>query len=198
MAVADIEETRTRLQEGPTTLTGAPSRDRASVPSEGQFGDEEYMAGTAPGFANLLEIGSTLIGSFEELHFLIDEVDIGYVWKKKGATRGGRPVVAELKKASGLIGYFTKLDFVVVIHAPNAWMLSNRQLEAAVYSSLLRLWWDDENETVRTRGPELEMFRGEVERYGLWTPELISARKTFDQIRLPIQEPMPFRGLSDS
>lgn len=185
MVLTRNQEISRKLQTGKETLTGAPATASARIPPEATFGDKEYLSGTTAGFPNLLEIGSSLVGAFEELRFLAD-TEIDYVWKKKGSLKQGRPVLAELKKVAGLTSYATEAEYFVVVHASNVWSLTNRQLEAAIYHQLHHLVWDDENENVRGRGHDVEMFRGEVERYGLWTTELHEAKETFAQIPLPV------------
>jgi hypothetical protein len=187
-ATTDVFDRLKKLQDGPNTLSGQPAGARAKVPADAHFGDKEYLSGTFAGAANLMEIGATLIGTLPELRFLEDS-QIGYLWKKKGATRSGKPVMGEIKRVPPREGFYSELEWIVIIHAPHVTMLTNRQLEAEVYHELSHLMWDDENENIRLRGHDLEMFREEVDRYGLWTPDLEAARETFSQVAIPFGDP---------
>lgn len=183
-ATADVFDRLKMVLDGPNTLTGTPAGSRCSTPADGVFGDREYLSGAFARAANLVEIGATLIGTLPELQFLQD-TEIGYVWKKKGPIRSGKMIMAEVKKVGAREAFYSELEFVVILYAPHVAMLTNRQLEAAIYHELSHLMWDEENENVRLRGHDLEMFRDEVNRYGLWTPDLEAAKDTFAQLTLP-------------
>lgn len=193
MAVANMTYRGEELQTGPTTLTGLKAGERARIPAENFFGEAEYLPGAWTGAANLVEIGATLVGYYPELRHLAD-TEIDYVWKKKGGNAKGKPILGELKKSSPLLSFYAEVDYQVVIHAANCYALTNRQLEAAVYHQLLHLIYDEELEKTRVTGHDLEMFRQEVVRYGLWTPDLEAAKSTFSQIELPGVEPVKIYG----
>ena len=118
-----------------------------------------------------------------------------YLWKRQGGKRQGQPVMGKCTKASGPAKHFAGATWIVWLAADwtEQYALTRHQVEAAVHHELSHASEievevkgpDGETETqVRpaVRGHDAEMFRSEVERYGLW--------------RLPLEEVAPaFRQL---
>lgn len=112
---------------------------------------------------------------------------IGYVWKRKGGSAKGKPKLGQCQRASGLLAHYSELDFVVWLAADWAVELglTDKQLEAALYHELLHIGCDPESGEAVLVGHDVEMFRAEVEHYGLWRPAIRDVAETFQQLTLP-------------
>lgn len=144
---------------------------------------------------DLEEIGKRLIGECEELKHIAD-YRVLYLWKRKGGQRAGQPTLGKCIKASGPAKHFGDCTWIVWLAAgwTIAYGLTRRQVEAALHHELLHAGekeikvtrpdgLTDTKVVPAVKGHDAEMFRSEVERYGLW--------------RLPLQEVAPaFRQLS--
>jgi Putative phage metallopeptidase len=173
---------------GTTVRTGDAPWMVLRVPSDGQFGDDEYIASTALAYRAeiLAERHPNLFG-----HLL--DLKVVYLWKKSGGKSKGRGVYGKAAKASGLVKHFSEqATFVIWLAADHCRGadFDERQIEALLFHELCHTEVADEDpETGRGGGPTLvphdvEMFRSEVEHYGLWTPDLRIVAPSFRQAEL--------------
>lgn len=157
-----------------TCVTAANPDEHASIP---QFDGEAYFRGDT-----IEDVAKALIRHHHDLRWIDDEgYRVAYFWKNKGPAG----IFGAVKKGSGLVGYLTKATFVVEMYAENCRGLANYEFEAAVFHQLCHLEEEEREvngEDVRTpmlRRHDLEMFRAEVEHYGLWHPDIRSASAVF-------------------
>ena len=145
---------------------------------------------------DLQEIGGHLIEEFDELGHLTD-YRITYLWKRKGGQRQGQAILGKCIKASGPAKHLSGSTWIIWLAADWAghYHLTRRQIEAALFHELTHA---GEQEIERTgpdgekltevrpavRGHDCEMFRGEVEHYGLWRLPLQEAAPVFQQLEL--------------
>lgn len=176
MALKMVEDTRRLI------LGGNPG-ELADIPEDGMFednGDSKFL----PAF-EARRIGQALIEARPELEHLAG-VDIRYEWARKGGSKAGRATLGTCRRASGLIAYYSRADFIVCLSADNCRdaRFTRWQLEALVYHELRHADLDPDHGTPMLQGHDVEMFTSEVERYGLWRQDLRTASVTFVQLEL--------------
>ena len=155
----------------------------ARIPSESEF-TSEFLAS-----AHLDDLAQELIEQYDELEHL-QEVRIRVCWKQKGGAKAGKSVLGKCSKPSGLLLFFSELDFVIWLAADHCrdWNFTNHQLEALVYHELCHagVEFDDDDQPKYGLLPhDVEMFTSELDRYGLWMDDLKRAKHAFDQVTLP-------------
>lgn len=170
-------------------VTGGDPDASIHIPSTREFDGRDFM--TAPG---LERVGLALIakGAID----LKQEPHISFLWKRAGGKSGGNFVLGKCVKLSGLNAYFGEVDFVVWLAAdhlevmrPNAYVV-----EGLIFHELAHIeerWNEDEDGNQEwagwgTRGHDLEAFKAEVERYGLYRPAIQAIAPAF-QARLPFE-----------
>lgn len=163
-------------------ITGADPDGVVRVPEDASF-LADYMP--AP---ELQEIGEALIRARPELHD-VAHASIRYMWRRKHGTSSGKTVLGKCQKMSGVNKAAASADYVVFVAADvvREQQMTHWQLEALIYHELNHVGvdFDDEGEpTFKVRGHDVEMFRCEVEEYGLWRPNLEEAAATFRQLSL--------------
>lgn len=158
------------------------------VPSDAEFGDDEFIASTA--LAHRAEI---LEARHPDLFSHLASLKVVYLWKKTGGTSKGRGVYGKTAKASGLVKHFSEsATFVIWLAADHCRGAGydERQLEALLFHELCHTTVSaGDEETGRGGGPTLvphdvEMFAAEVEVYGLWAAELRDIAPAFRQAGL--------------
>ena len=179
-AVDAIRELDAGPSAPPFDTTIGPD-DPYPVPDDTTFGGHEYLA--AP---DLHELAQDLIGEHAALD-AAGEWHIRYLWRRKGGSSRGKMTFGRCQKLSGLARHFAAADFVVYIAADHAtaYEFTRRQLEALLFHELLHI--DTEEDDHGTRKPvhrahDAEVFRAELEVYGLWDEGL---RETFGQLEFP-------------
>ncbi len=155
----------------------------ADIPEDDDF-DSDFLASDA-----LQEIGDELIERYPELEHLRG-VRIGYCWKRAGGETNGKATLGKCTKPSGLLLFYAHLDFVIWCAADHCrdWSFTNRQLEALLYHELSHAGIDIDKQGLPkyvVRPHDVEMFTGELDRYGLWRDDLVRAKHSFDQVTLP-------------
>lgn len=177
----------------PAELPGMPARPAVTgdvhtpltVPSDSVFGDDgEFVMSSA-----LSQRAQTLIARHPEHLEHLERLSVLYLWKKTGGKSKGRATFGKCTKPSGMLKHFSEAQFIVWIAADHcrAAGYRDRELEALLFHEMLHtaVTEPDEN-TGRGGGPalvphELEVFRAEVEIYGLWAPELKEVGPAFQQ-----------------
>lgn len=154
----------------------------AKVPPAESFTDDYMLA------PDLERIGDELIQRRPELE-AAREASIRYVWRKKHGTYAGMIVLGKCEKVSGSKRAIAKCDYIIHAAADvcREQEFPNWQLEALIYHELLHVNCqldDNGKKQVKITGHDVEMFRSEVERYGLWRPNLEAAAQTFRQLDL--------------
>lgn len=182
MATVTIETPNQRVTLDDAAVQRLHERLSARVPDDEEFDDNPSGFLLAPGVE---AIANDLIGRYEELRHL-EKAEFVYVWKRKGGKVKGKLRFGSCQHPTGFLAFFGRADFVVAISADHCRdaALSGAQLEALVYHELCHAGWeiDDEGEMAwATVGHDWEGFRGEIERFGLWEPDLERLGETFKQ-----------------
>lgn len=166
-----------------TAGTGQETRP-ARIPTPMRFDEAGTDFLAAP---DLEEIGELLIARHERLQFL-DTWSIGYVWRREGTERNGKVVLGTMSRPSGALRFYSRHDFLVTLaadHCRNA-RFTERQLEALVFHELLHATVNAKGDGPALVGHDVEMFRAEIEEYGLWNLDLTLAAESFEQIRFDL------------
>lgn len=155
----------------------------ARIPDEGEF-DGDFLSSVP-----LNDLAEELISQYGELAHLAD-LRLRVYWEKQGGAKAGKAVLGKCTKPSGLLLYFSDLDFVIWLAADHCrdWNFTDHQLEALLYHELCHAGMEldkDEQPKYVILPHEVEMFTSEVERYGLWMDDLTRAKYAFDQVALP-------------
>ncbi|CCF83618.1 putative metallopeptidase [Nitrolancea hollandica] len=135
--------------------------------------------------SDLAAIGNALIERDPQRFGHLASFHIAYLWRAKGGTPGGKPKFGMCQRPSGLLKFFSGVDFVVWLAADNCREhgLSNYQIEALVYHELLHAGvTDDFKPTIWPH--DFQAFRAEIETYGAWQTDLQLAQRSFEQLRL--------------
>lgn len=180
---------------------GGPDLDPEAVypaPPAGLFEDPDDSGGwrdflPAP---DLETIGRQLIDDCEELGHLDGEA-VSYLWKRKGGQSQQQATLGKCTKSSGLAKHFGAVTWVIWLAADwaAAFELTRHQVEAALYHEMLHggereveVTMPDGMVTTKVvpavRGHDCEMFRQEIERYGLWRQPLKMVAPAFQQLPL--------------
>lgn len=131
----------------------------------------------------LTAIGNRLIDNHESLSHLA-EARVAFLWKRKGGKTGGRLKFGQCQKPTGLLAYFSNLDFAVWLAADHctATMFTNLQVEALVFHELKHAGFKESEEGERTwtvEGHDWEGFAEEIRLYGDWMPDISNIREAF-------------------
>ena len=113
-------------------------------------------------------------------HEHLHDAEISYLMTKKPMNRGGKAIAGKAKLSKGLIGFYSKADFIIIIDAAYWDNFDVPQRRALVDHELKHCSYEDHEEGNRTwiiRGHDIEEFTDIVDRHGLWHDDL----KTFDQ-----------------
>jgi Putative phage metallopeptidase len=124
----------------------------------------------------LAAIGQALIEKrtcFEHLR----DAKIHYLWKRKGGKSKGNLRYAYIQKPTGLLAYFSAMDYVVWAGADNcrAALFTWWQMEATMFHELKHsdVKETEEGETsLILRGHDWEGFVDEAAHYGPWRPTM--------------------------
>lgn len=137
------------------------------VPEDAAFNGAQFRA--APELAN---IADRLIDEHGFLRELIN-CKITYLWKRKTGVSKGKLKIGFLARGSGLLGHFSRVDFLVWLSASTARdaKFTDRQVEAAVMHQLLHISEDDNGNWIKV-AHDFEGFAAEVRAYGTWTEDL--------------------------
>lgn len=167
------------------------------IPMAYEFRDKEFME--APELEELVP----RVCRWPELAELSD-FEIRVLWKAEGS---GQELAGKCRVLTGELAYFVGADWLIWLAADicreEEW--DDDQVEALLYHQLCHcrvkeVKQDGEKVLVPAiRKHEIEMFLGEVERYGIWRRDYIKAKKTFETAPLPgfdAQEPRPARPRS--
>lgn len=168
-----------------TTATGINPDTPAWIPSDAEFGVEQYLPAKS-----LQDVGSALVRSpIRGLGDLLKaEVDIRYLWRRKASSSKGKKVVGKCSKIGPRERHFAgNADIVIEVAADEARArkMTQWELEAVVYHELKHIGVECDEETgditIGIVGHDVELFADEVMHYGLWRTELEVANAAFEQ-----------------
>lgn len=150
-----------------------------NIPSADVFGDDDFAV--AP---DLEDLAGGLIDRHPEQFGHLAALELAFLWKAKGGVSKGKATLGKCQKPSGLLAFFAGKDWIVWLAADTARdaRMTDRQIEAALYHELLHAGFDAERGDRAWVGHDVEMFRSEVEEYGLWHDSLRQVGPAFRQL----------------
>lgn len=116
-------------------------------------------------------------------------------WKAEAPSAGsGKETAWRCRKLSGELYHALQADWLIWLAADTARELEwgPQEIEALLYHEMLhcQLKGKEGEEKPAVRGHDVETFLREIDRYGLWRPDLQRAKRTFSQAVLPgFEEP---------
>ena len=188
--------TFTDMQTGESATVTAKAAERLDqalaamplkAPSESQFGDEDDFipsAALTERAAVLAKRHRSLLGHYEGLSVL-------FLWKRTGGKSKGKGVFGKTVKPSGLLKHFAQTEFVIWLAADHCReaRYGDREIEALLFHEMNHIGMSDEDDDGNPSVPvlvphDVEMFRSEVEVYGLWDEQLRDVAPAFKQAAL--------------
>lgn len=158
-----------RSQQPVLPGTPEPEQNDWSVPSEASFKGKDFQTSSG-----LRAIGERLIEEKPTLAHLVD-VEIRYLWKRRGGSSGGNPKLGALQRPGGLLKYFTGgVTFIAWLAADNCreLQLPPEKIEANLFHQLLHADTNpDDDDAYRIRGHDFEGFVDELDGYGPWSAD---------------------------
>lgn len=162
------------------TETPPATDDRYPVPA---LYDGELFR-DAPELATLAR---TLVDRHDATLGHLHEFRVAFLWKAKGGTSGGKPVLGRTVKPSGLTAYYAKQPtFIVHLAADHcrSLALTSQQVEALLFRQLLQTAMDPETDAPILVAPDFVGFVKELTEYGAWQPELRQMARASQQLSL--------------
>lgn len=110
---------------------------------------------------------------------------IAYLWKAKGGKSNGSVTLGKCQKPSGLLAYYSDVDFVIWIAADHAreMMLTPKQIEGVLFHELCHIGFNDKAEP-ELRNHDWAGFVAEIETYGLYLDDMRRVGKAVRQTSL--------------
>lgn len=154
------------------------------VPADAEFGDDDFFVSTS-----LAARAAVLAERHEDLEHLHTSYTVVCLWKRAGGTSKGRPVFGKTVKPGGLLKLFSASTWAIWLAADHCRGAGygDREIEALLFHELLHTGIAEvDDETGRGGGPTLrphdaELFRAELEVYGLWDQQLRDVAPAFRQ-----------------
>lgn len=140
-----------------------------SVPDKDAFGGKP--------FKNANELG-VLMNKVIQKHAprfdVTENFTIDQVWRARGTTRRGEPVLADCLKPGGLALYYSEADFVLVFNAQHLadLALTEDQWEALVFEQLCKIGANENTGTAELLPYDFAGFNASLEAYGAWRTDL--------------------------
>jgi hypothetical protein len=162
-------------------VTGGDPDERYPVPGKDAFDMADFLpAEDLEGIALAL-INSDLV-KFGHLR----RRNVIYLWKASGGKSSGKLVLGKCVKAAGLVAHFSEMDWVIHLSADHArdLGLSRWQVEASLMHELLHAGEDLQTCEPAIYPHDAEMFRAEIEQYGLWKSDLRFVAPSFRDLPL--------------
>ena len=158
-----------------------------SAPSESQFGEDDDFIPSAALTERAMALARRhrgLLGHYEGLSVL-------FLWKRTGGKSKGKGVFGKTVKPSGLLKHFAQTEFVIWLAADHCReaRYGDREIEALLFHEMNHIGMSDEDDEGNPSVPvlvphDVEMFRSEVEVYGLWDEQLRDVAPAFKQAAL--------------
>lgn len=167
----DFGQRRTALEENLDGIEDMAPGDLYPVPSEARYGARDFL--DAP---DIDVIAGLLADDFSELD-LLHKFKVQCLWKKTGGKAAGKCI-----KAGGPAKHFSGADFLIWIATDQCDGFTYRQIRALLYHELCHV---SENSVGNPalRDHDVEIFRSEIERFGLWDERL---KLSLGQLKMPL------------
>lgn len=160
-------------------------RPEISAPIAILFKDDD---GTKADFLPALDlehVAAMLIERHEAKFNHTRDLKIVFLWKRSGGLVKGKAKLGECQKPSGLLRFLSdKADFVIWLAADHLAGFEPEQVEAALFHEMCHVGVDEDDEP-QLWPHDVEMFADEVQVYGLWKADLVSAATQLRQAKLP-------------
>ena len=116
-------------------------------------------------------------------HAHLSGVAIAYLFTEEIGMKGGKEVLAKVRKATPTEVFFGNVDAVMIV-SKGAWFaMSGEQHIALVDHELCHLLLDDEGR-VTLRAHDVEEFAAVIKRHGLWKGDLVTFREDCGQLNM--------------
>ena len=115
-------------------------------------------------------IAERVIRDHEELHFIKEYgCRVAYLESDEGKTKGKKDVLGECIKVQKTYEWICQYDFVIVIYAPNTFMLEDDQLSILLWHELQHIGLNEDGEepSFYVVPHDIEDFSNILELYGL-------------------------------
>jgi hypothetical protein len=165
-----------------TQLPGAIAHlNTYPMPSEDTFDEADYLPAR-----DLDKIVNELINKHETLFSHLVNVKLICLWKAKGGISKGKKILGKTVTASGLVGYFSACDYLILLSADflREGRANRRQIEACLFREMLSIQWNADEGKIQVVSPDCSFYVEELREYGQWTTELEKAGKAFEQLNL--------------
>lgn len=164
-------------------INGGDPEQRFPVPDEKDF----EISGEFMPAEGVEKIALSLIQNRDSLRRLAAR-SITYLWKRKGAEKPRRRL-GHCQLASGLTGYFSQSDFIIVLYANNCRGINNWGMEALIFHELKHAGENDKGQPALIPH-DYEGFAEDFERYGLWKSDMkFIAEAANKSLLLPFDPP---------
>lgn len=150
-----------------------------AVPGKDQFKGQPFLP--APDLETLADA----VMDRHATHFeLLADFSLDYLWRARGGTSRGEPILANLLKPGGLAHHYSHADFVVCFSADHLvdLGLTERQWEALMFETLQKAGVNENTGSALLRPYDFAGFTATLEAYGAWREDLkLMARTVKEQ-----------------
>ena len=167
-----------------TLIAGGDPDEVIVTPKDEDFAGDDWMEAPEVGaIATALIDGRECFGAAG-----LGVATIVYLWKRKASSEPRR-ILGKCQRPSGLLKRFAGADFIIWLAANNCKGFTRWQLEALVFHELSHASMADDTPSLIPH--DFEGFGQEIERYGLWKPDIerIAASVKVAQQSLPFDAP---------
>lgn len=92
---------------------------------------------------NLKKIAYKIIEAREELYHILEfGIDIGFLFSDEEKMQGGKRVLGECRKVSGVLSHYCPYDFLIILYEPNITDFTDAQIQVLLYHELLHIGYD--------------------------------------------------------
>lgn len=167
-----------RFQTATDSSTDDASTTLIGTPADGRFAFPAAIMGEFAKAPEIEAIADALIHEHRLQFSHLLDANIRYLWKAKGGKSHGKDRLGACQKPSGLLSFFSGVDFVIWLALDNckSSLLTNRQVEALVFHELLHTAATEDPDTgeiIFGIAPhDFEGFNEELRIYGPWSSDL--------------------------
>jgi hypothetical protein len=157
-----------------------------TVPGKDAFNGKPFLV--AP---ELSRLADAVIDRHAPRFELLTDFSVDYLWRARGGTRRGEPILADLLKPGGLTLHYSQADFVVVFSANHLvdLGLTALQWEALMFEQLSKAGSNENTGTAELRPYDFAGFNAALEAYGPWREDLkLMASTVWEQPALPLDD----------
>ncbi len=182
-----IDRETGEILEGPIRelANGGDPYEPYPVPSMERFaaeGKADYMRAE-----DIQEVAEALIAQYGERFAALGELDIIYLWRRKGGNSNGKDTLGKTMALSGLSKHLAEgADAAIWLAADHVRTrgFPRWKVEALVYHELAHLGVDWETGKATIRGHDFDGFRSELELFGYWSNDLDGLQETVKQLNM--------------